>query len=83
MEKIKVLNASEIIVIRHLARRSKMDCWLCVEDNGTIRDLENKGKEMPIEKAITQMVEGLTPYDVEILTPKEVVTFVSLISKLN
>lgn len=83
MEKIKVLNASEIMVVRHLARRSKMDCWLCVEDNGTIRDLENKGKEMPIKEAITQMVEGLTPYDLEVLMPKEVLTLVTLVSKLN
>ena len=83
MKKIQALNASEILVVRHLANRSKMDCWLCVENDGTIRDLENNGKKISIKEAITDMVEGLTPYDVEILTPNEVVTFVSLVSKLN
>lgn len=81
MNRIK-LNPSEVNVIRKIARRSKMDCWLNVFDDGTISDLENGGKKMSARTAMRCMVKGMTPYDVETLTPNEIVSLAELLERI-
>ena len=48
-----------------------MDCWFKVNDDLSVR-----------ERDIKTLVEGITPYDVETLSPNEVVTLTSALYKL-
>jgi len=59
-----------------------MDCWFSVGDNGRIRDLEGNGKVIPTDKAIKQLAEGLTDYDMEVLGEGEKTTFAALLTRL-
>jgi hypothetical protein len=81
MTRIK-LTPSEVNIIRKIARRSKMDCWLNVCDDGTITDLEDEGKKMSVRTAMRCMVKGMTPYDVETLTPDEIVSLAELLQRI-
>lgn len=70
MRKVTLTN-SETDVLEKIAKRSKMDCWFKVNDNLSVR-----------ERDIKTLVEGITPYDVETLSPNEVVTLTSALYKL-
>ena len=70
MRKVTLTN-SETDVLEKIAKRSKMDCWFKVNDDLSVR-----------ERDIKTFVEGITPYDVETLSPNEVVTLTSVLSKL-
>lgn len=70
MRKVTLTN-SETDVLEKIAKRSKMDCWFKVNDDLSVR-----------ERDIKTLVEGITPYDVETLSPNEVVTLTSALYKL-
>lgn len=66
-----ILTNSETNVLEKIAKRSKMDCWFKVNDDLSVR-----------ERDIKTLVEGITSYDVETLSPNEVVILTSVLSKL-
>ena len=70
MRKITLTN-SETDVLEKIARRSKMDCWFKVNDDLSVR-----------ERDVKTLVEGITPYDVETLSPNEIVMLTSMLYKL-
>ena len=70
MRKITLTN-SETDVLEKIARRSKMDCWFKVNDDLSVR-----------ERDVKALVEGITPYDVETLSPNEIVMLTSMLYKL-
>ena len=70
MRKIALTN-SETDVLEKIAKRSKMDCWFKVNDDLSVR-----------ERDVKTLVEGITPYDVETLSPNEVVTLTNALYKL-
>lgn len=77
------LNASEIIILKKLARRSKMNCWLSIDEDGNIYDLENNPRKMSIKKnAIKQFIEGLTAWDIEILDSIEMIILLQLLGRM-
>lgn len=70
MRKVTLTN-SETEVLEKIAKRSKMDCWFNVNDDLSVR-----------ERDIKTLIEGITPYDVETLSPNEVVILTSVLYKL-
>ena len=80
MKKIE-LKLYEIDLLEKLARRSKMDCWFSVDDEGGVRDRENGNRIMSTNKAVRQLIEGLTPYDIEILDNCDIIFLLGLAVK--
>ena len=70
MRKVTLTN-SETDVLEKIAKRSKMDCWFKVNDDLSVR-----------ERDVKTLVEGITPHDVETLSPNEVVTLTNALYKL-
>ena len=70
MRKVTLTN-SETDVLEKIAKRSKMDCWFKVNDDLSVR-----------ERDVKTLVEGITPYDVETLSPNEIVTLTNALYKL-
>ena len=82
MKQKVTLNDSEINILDKLAKRSKMDCWFLIDDKGRVRNLENYSRIMSTKKAVRQLTDGLTQYDIEGLTSNEVVTLLNLLLRL-
>ena len=59
-----------ISILQKLADRAKMD-WFYVDINGQVRDLQNGGKVISIERAMHDILEGVTEWDLEVLTKEE------------
>ena len=81
MKKI-LLFPYQIQLLQKLAKKSKMDCWFDMDDNGEVRDLENGGRVMSTRNACRQLIEGLTPEDLDGLSGSEVHTLLGITSKL-
>ena len=75
------LHLYEINLLERLAKRSKMDSWFKIDDEGRVRDRENGNKVMSTRKAIKQFIEGLTPYDVDGLGDGDVINLLNLAIK--
>lgn len=74
------LSKQEINVLEKIARRSKMDTWFAIDDFGKAIDLENTDtKENDVIKTL---IEGVTEYDIEELTPSERLILLSLLGKM-
>lgn len=84
MENNKILKLSQTQqeVLKKIARRSKMDCWFDINENGEIRDLENDGKIISPRKACRELLEGATVFDLKDLDKYEVYSLLNLALKL-
>lgn len=82
MKKKLILSQKEIAILGKLAKRSKMDCWFSIGEDGKIRDLESKGKTISTRKAVAQLADGLTDYDMEVLENGEKTAFAALLKRL-
>ena len=72
------LSADTIIVLRKLARVSKMDCWFFINDDGTIFDLENNSAVMNTCEAIYMLMDGASSQDLDCLNDSEKKTIISM-----
>jgi len=70
-----VKNKKAVDILRRLAKKSKMDCWFSIDDDGYCHNLEDNGKVIGTKKAIGMLVDGLTEYDISCLTESEKVFF--------
>lgn len=73
--RVTTLNATEAAVLEKIAKRSKMDDWFRVVENGATlcaRELD-----------INTMMDGCTPYDLSNLNETEVYTLVNILLKTN
>lgn len=82
MKQKVTLKVSEISLLEKLAKRAKMDCWFLIDDKGRVRNLENYSRIMSTKKAVRQLTDGLTQYDIEALTSNEVLTLLNLLLRL-
>ena len=55
--------SDEYNILNKIASKTNMDCWFCLslddEGNDIIIDLEGNGKQLEIEEAIMQLMEGI------------------------
>lgn len=73
MEKL-VLQTHQIPVLQKLAKASHMDNWFNLDDNGVLRDRENGNRVMSVRNGCKQLMEGITPEDLECLDGSELYT---------
>ena len=73
------LTKNEADVVRKVAKDSKADCWLRVNEDGTISDKELGGKVVSTKTALKCLITDVVPSDVATLTPEEVITFSKLL----
>lgn len=69
-------------LLQKLAKKSKMDCWFDMDDNGVVRDLQNGGRVMSTKNACRQLIDGFTPEDLDGLSGREVNTLLEIAIKL-
>lgn len=75
------LTPSENCVLLKLTHRAKMD-WFNIDNQLRCRDLENNNRIIATQKAIKQIVEGLTEYDISSLTLSEILTLLNLLNRM-
>lgn len=52
------LTTEQAAVLEKIAKRSGMDCWFAVDDNGLVHDRENHYRFMKTAEAVTLIHEG-------------------------
>ena len=67
-----VLKEQQVSILQKLAKASHMDNWFNLDDNGVLRDRDNNNRVMSIKNGCKQLMEGLTPQDLECLNSAEV-----------
>ena len=60
-----------IPILQKLAKTSHMDNWFNLDDDGVLRDRDNGNRVMSVRNGCRQLMDGLTPEDLECLTPSE------------
>lgn len=70
MAKLELLE-TVIPILQKLAKTSHMDNWFNLDDDGVLRDRENGNKVMSVRNGCKQLMDGLTPQDLECLTSLE------------
>lgn len=76
------LTVRELEVIEHLAKISRMDCWLGITIEGNFYDRENNNKPISGKKAMCDFIEGLVYDDLANLDNTDKLTFVKALGKL-
>ena len=66
-----VLKGQQVSILQKLAKTSHMDNWFNLDDDGVLRDRENGNRIMSVRNGCKQLMEGLTPEDLECLTSLE------------
>ena len=74
-----VLKEQQVSILQKLAKASHMDNWFNLDDNGVLRDRENDNRVMSIKNGCKQLMEGLTPQDLECLNSAEVYTLLEFV----
>ena len=75
------LTANESNVLLKVTHRAKMD-WFNIDDQNRCRDLDNNNRIISTRKAVRQIVEGLTEYDISCLTHFESLTLLNLLNRM-
>ena len=74
-----VLKEQQVSILQKLAKASHMDNWFNLDDNGVLRDRDNNNRVMSIKNGCKQLMEGLTPQDLECLNSAEVYTLLEFV----
>lgn len=74
-----VLKEQQVSILQKLAKASHMDNWFNLEDDGVLRDRENDNRIMSVRNGCKQLMEGLTPQDLECLNSAEVYTLLEFV----
>lgn len=73
------LTKDEADVVRKIAKDSKAECWLRINEDGTISDMEHGGKVVSTKTALKCLITDVVPSNVATLTPEEVITLSKLL----
>ena len=76
------LEKHQIPVLQKLAKYSHMDNWFNLDDDGVLRDRENHNRVMSVRNGCKQLMEGLTPEDLECLDGGELYTLMYFTSNV-
>jgi hypothetical protein len=76
------LKSYQIAVLQKLAKYSHMDNWFNLDDDGVLRDRENNNREMSVRNGCKQLMEGLTPEDLECLDGGETYTLLWFVANV-
>jgi len=76
------LTSYQISVLQKLAKASHMDNWFNLDDDGVLRDRENKNRKMSVRNGCKQLMEGLTPEDLECLDGSETYTLMLFVANV-
>ena len=71
------LTTNECNVLLKVTHRAKMD-WFDIDDQNRCRDLENNGRIISTRNAVNTIFDGLTDYDLSLLTHNEMATLLNL-----
>lgn len=74
------LQSHQIPVLQKLAKVSKIDNWFNLDDDGVLRDRENGNKVMSVRKGCKQLMDGITPEDLELLDGSEIYTLMYFVT---
>ena len=77
------LTTEQAAVLEKIAKRSGMDCWFAVDDNGLVHDRENHYRFMKTAEAVTLIHEGMTSYKDCRLTKMEIKVFEALLESVG
>ncbi len=69
-----VLKSHQIPVLQKLAKKTKMDTWFNLDDDGVLRDAENGNRVMSVRKGCKQLMQGVVPESLEFLDASELYT---------
>ena len=75
------LTANECNVLLKVTHRAKMN-WFDIDIYNRCRDLDNNNRIISTRKAVKQIVEGLTEYDLSILNYEEMRTLLNLATRI-
>lgn len=75
------LEYKDMELLNKVARHSKMDCWFCIDDCGRVKDCES-GKYINALLGVSQLIDGMSEYDMSQLTRAELERLVLMIPKL-
>lgn len=75
------LTTNECNVLLKLTHRAKMD-WFDIDNQNRCRDLENNNRVISTRKAVNTIIEGLTDYDLSVLTCDEMLTLLNLATRI-
>lgn len=79
-KKIQLMSNEDYVLLK-LTHRAKMN-WFNIDNQLRCRDLENNNRIISTRKAVKQIVEGLTAYDIGCLTIFEVLTLLNLLNRM-
>jgi hypothetical protein len=74
-----VLEKYQIPILQKLAKASHMDNWFNLSDDGVLRDRENDNRIMSVRNGCKQLMDGLTPEDLECLNSTETYLLLSFV----
>ena len=74
-----VLEKYQIPILQKLAKASHMDNWFNLDDDGVLRDRESNNRIMSIRNGCKQLMDGLTPEDLECLNYTETYLLLSFV----
>ena len=74
-----VLKEQQVSILQKLAKTSHMDNWFNLDDDGVLRDRENGNRIMSVKNGCKQLMEGLTPEDLECLSSTETYLLLSFV----
>lgn len=77
------LTKEQAAVLEKIAKRSGMDAWFAVDENGQVYDRENGYRFMKTKEAVKLIHEGMTSYKDYRLTKKDIKTFEALLETVN
>ena len=75
------LTTNECNVLLKVTHRAKMD-WFDIDHQNRCRDLENNGRVISTRNAVKTIIEGLTDYDLSVLTCAEMVIMLDLATRI-
>ena len=75
------LTTNESYVLLKVTYHAKMD-WFDIDSQNRCRDLENNNRVISTRNAVKTIIEGLTDYDLSVLTCTEMVTMLNLATRI-
>ena len=75
------LTTNECNVLLKVTHRAKMD-WFDIDEQNRCRDLENNNRVISTRNAVNTIIEGLTDYDLSVLTCNEMLTLLNLATRM-
>lgn len=75
------LTTNECNVLLKVTHRAKMN-WFDIDIYNRCRDLDNNNRVISTRNAVKTIIEGLTEYDISVLTCDEMLTFLNLATRM-